>query len=474
MIARPRTSPWTGSHDLRELQLVAALAAVIMFVLLFMPLQTALLLAIVAAFGVLVLLDTWQTVVLLLLVRSSLDVVESVQVYGGLNLAGLLSALLVLTGLAHVAIYRVDLKRTPLVRPLCVLLGIWAVGVVLSGNPGASLQEWLRGLGSFLLYVLMVDLVREGGDDRRSMLVKVIIISTLVPMSFGLYQFATGTGNVFTPGFDRIRGTFVHPSPYAFYLLSVAPFAFVLARHARSGAGKVALSLLVPLMLFCVIVTFTRIAWAGLVVTILVFAFIRNRSLVLPIILAFVAIAAFVPPVAERLSNASTSSGTGGWRLAQWGDVLHLMAAWQLPFGIGLGSVDRLTGYATHNDYVRVFAETGVIGSIAFAVVYFKLIRGVLTSLSTARTPFHRDLTLAFLAVIFARLLMAFTDNIVDQPVLEWYFWSFAALIVSLPSFPGVRAQLPFIPAYRPSARPHVATPTPMPAPGAAPARSAR
>ncbi|HEX5368923.1 MAG TPA: O-antigen ligase family protein [Dehalococcoidia bacterium] len=474
MIARPRTSPWTGSHDVRELQLVAVLATVIMFVLLFMPLQTAILLAIVAAFAVLVMLDTWQTVVVLLVVRSSLDVVEGVQVYGGLNLAGLLSALLVLTGLAHVAIYRVDLKRTPLVRPLCVLLGVWAVGVVLSSNPGASLQDWLRGIGSFLLYVLMVDLVREGGDERRSMLVKAIIVSTLIPMSFGMFQFATGTGNVFTPGFDRIRGTFVHPSPYAFYLLSVAPFAYVLARHLRSGAGRVALNVLVPVMLFCVVVTFTRIAWAGLVVTILVFAYIRNRSLVLPIILAFAAIAVLVPPVADRLSNASATSGTGGWRVTQWSDVLGLMAAWQLPFGIGLGSVARLTGYAAHNDYVRILAETGVAGSIAFAVVYYKLIRGVLTALAGARTPLHRDLALAFLAVLVARLVMAFTDNIVDQPVLEWYFWSFAALIVSLPSFPGVRAQMPFVPTYHPSARPRTAAETPMATPGAMPARHAR
>jgi cell division protein FtsW (lipid II flippase) len=96
--------------------------------------------------------------------------------------------------------------------------------------------------------------------------------------------------------------------------------------------------------------------------------------------------------------------------------------------------VNDLTGTAAHTDYVRTIAETGVIGSAALLWLYVSLFKATNAALDRARNRFERDLVTAFLAVLLARLVMAFTDNIIVQPVLEWYFWSLAALVMAIGS----------------------------------------
>jgi hypothetical protein len=58
------------------------------------------------------------------------------------------------------------------------------------------------------------------------------------------------------------------------------------------------------------------------------------------------------------------------------------------------------------------------------------LLRIAIRGYREAATPFERDLMLAFLMAFTARAVTAFADNILVFPVLEWYFWSFAGLIV--------------------------------------------
>ena len=120
-------------------------------------------------------------------------------------------------------------------KPFALFLALAVVGIAVAPDQNKALQEWLRLAGVLCLYVLVVDLVRSR-DDVRIML-QLMLLSSLVPLSLGIYQYVTDTGNHETEGFNRIEGTFVHPSPYASYLLQLLPVAARTARSRRDDPG---------------------------------------------------------------------------------------------------------------------------------------------------------------------------------------------------------------------------------------------
>jgi O-antigen ligase len=430
-----------------QIAFAAGLGLIVIGAALFAPPEIAIAVAILGFFFVLALYDTWSMVLFLMLVRSSLDALSDTGVLAGQNIATWLSLLLIGVGLAYIASQRVELRKVPLARPFMALLGVWGAGVVVSLDPVASFQDWLRALGTFLLYVYLVHALSDEG--RRDLFLKVVVLSAVLPTMVGLYQLASGTGNEVTEGFNRIFATFAHPSPFAFYLLVILPLAAVMGLHSRTPATRFGAALLSILMAVCIIATFTRIAWLGLLVTLMILLWMRNRAGVMVVPLVVVVAVVLVPGVNDRLlGSGNLDSGEG--RLDLWGNALAHTSISQLPFGLGLDSVELLTGNAAHNDYVRLWIETGVLGIAAFAWLYVSAVRLGLQAVRARLPGYGSALAAAFVAVLVARLVMMLTDNLTVHPVLEWYLWALAALIVAVKmSGEDVSRQAAYLPGGR-------------------------
>jgi O-antigen ligase len=353
---------------------------------------------------------------------------------GDLNVAAILTGMLVVMGLAYIAVNRVNVSKIPLVWPFSTLLAVFSVGILYAPDPGAALQDWFRAVGFFMLYLLLVDLLRD--EKRTADVVAAVLFSAVVPVVFGVYQIATGAGDQFTEGFTRIAGTFTHPTPYAIYLATVLPIVVVAFVHARSDLAKLALGALAAAMVVCVIATFTRGAWVGLLVSLFVMGAVKYRValLVLPAVALLIWIA--VPGVQERLTGMGGDDSSIGWRTEQWEGALAIQSSWQRLTGAGLEAVDSRLGNSTHSDYVRIWVEAGVLGSVAFLWLYGSLARRTIAGYRALSSEYHRSIVLAFGAILVARLVMFAWDNLLVHPVLEWYFWSMAALTVAL----GARA----------------------------------
>jgi cation transport ATPase len=152
---------------------------------------------------------------------------------------------------------------------------------------------------------------------------------------------------------------------------------------------------------------------------------------VLRVPLAGIALFVAVPSIHSRFDEAGSDTGSVVWRQHQWERSLEVASPAQIAtIGAGLRSVDARLGEFTHNEYIRLLTETGIAGLAAVLVMNIALLRIAMRGYREAATPFERDLMLAFLMAFAARAVTAFSDNILIFPVLEWYFWSFAGLIV--------------------------------------------
>jgi O-antigen ligase len=418
----------------QDIWVAVAAGALVALLMLALPMEAALASALVGAFVILAFVDTRVAVLALVLVRATVDVTATVPLVAAsgaadVNAAAMMSLLVIALGVAHIATNRIDILRMPLVKPFLLFLGIAVLGIALAPDKARAIQDWLRVAGAFSLYVLVVDLVRTRADLRWFL--RVMLASATIPVAVGVYQYFTGTGNRDTEGFNRIMGTFTHPSPYASYLVTLVPFAVVFFLHTNSRLARVVLAAAIPVMVFSIYATQTRIAWIGLLVVVMVFMSTRARWTLFLVPVLAVAVVVASPSIRQRFDEATSETGSVFWRQQQWQRAINVASPPELvTVGAGLGAVDETLGNFAHNEYVRLLVETGALGLIVTIVLYKRLFELTLEGYRRASTPFQRDLMLALLMAFASRVVIAGSDNIVAFPVLEWYFWAAAGLIV--------------------------------------------
>ena len=98
--------------------------------------------------------------------------------------------------------------------------------------------------------------------------------------------------------------------------------------------------------------------------------------------------------------------------------------------GAGLHAIQTDLGELSHNEYLRILVEAGVVGLTLTIIMYLSLFKYALRGFRDADSPYKRDLMLAFMMVWCSRIVMVGADNLLAITVIEWYFWAFAAVIV--------------------------------------------
>lgn len=424
-----------------DLSLALAMGAIVALLILTLPMPAALASSLIGAFVLLALVDTRVAVLGMVLIRPAADVTTTIPLLStsgasNVNANALMSLVIIFLGISHIALNRVDVRRIPLAMPFAAFVGITILGVGVAPDANRALQDAIRIFGTLMLFILCVDALPSRTDQRW--LIRVIVLSSIIPLTVGMYQLVTNSGDA-DKGFNRIYGTFVNPPPYADYLVQLLPLAVVFLFHTRSRLTRLSLAVLVPLIAFSIYATQTRGAWIGVLIMLMVLLWTRARWTLLFVPIAVAAMYFAVPSVRARVSEATSGTCVSRtycdssvlWRALQWQAAIRIPSPPQLAtVGAGLSAVDVTFGVPTHNEYVRLLVETGALGALAVFVLYRRLFFLTLKAYRNAASSYQRDLALAFMAVFISRLVMAASDNILDIVVIEWYFWAFAALIV--------------------------------------------
>jgi O-antigen ligase len=98
--------------------------------------------------------------------------------------------------------------------------------------------------------------------------------------------------------------------------------------------------------------------------------------------------------------------------------------------GIGFNEVEltRSEAKAPHNDLIRVYVETGLIGLAAYTWLLVALGLQARASLRRAPPGIHRGLAVAFAASLAGIVSLSLTANVITQLAILWYFVTIVAL----------------------------------------------
>jgi O-antigen ligase len=325
-------------------------------------------------------------------------------------------------------------------------LTIPVIHVAGSGTISQELIRWL-GIGALAtMFCLAAHAVRT--PRRLRFLQGTLMVAAVYPIVDALRQYAAGDLTV-RPGqsdsFAAVRGPFEHPNYFAFYLLVIMTIGLVTLIEERRLAIRLALVVLLGASSVCLVLTYTRSAWVGFAIVVLVLGLLAYRFLLIAGVV-LLAIAAFALPgsarkVEARFSDlsdraAAQSSNSWDWRYNMWKKMVPY--GWHTPaFGRGFGSYDHQTvkvfglqnrdyplyidasghvkGFGAHNDYVKTFVESGLLG-LALWVLWLLGLLG--TAIRATRAPPVRGTAFAMVALMVAFIAISATDNIQGYPLV--------------------------------------------------------
>ncbi|MET0492230.1 MAG: O-antigen ligase family protein [Actinoplanes sp.] len=327
------------------------------------------------------------------------------------------------------------------VSPLGLALLLVGATALVSGlgaeRPSASLLEALRILTVVVMFVVLEQLVPEHGMARKLLIAcyaaLAVVLAYTVVLSLAGHPPAEVKGS-----FTRISGPFSQSTTFGRYLMFLVVFGVAIYRYL-SGRARLALGVLLGLSFVFLLLTNTRGAILGTAIGLVVVA-VLQRSGRLFAAMAVTAIAALVlmPSVGARFAQLGDERAVGGgptgntleWRLDYWGEILTL-AEHNPVTGIGPNMTQVQTDEAKkpHNDFLRAYVETGVLGLLAYlAMVVLLLHTGVRALRRAPPGTLDRGIAVGFLAAAVCFVAVSAASNVLSNVATLWYLMVFAAV----------------------------------------------
>jgi len=318
---------------------------------------------------------------------------------------------------------------------LLVFVAAAAISLPSATNLRAGGLELLRILAAVMMFIVLEQLIVNHDVLRRVLLAA--FLSLVFPLAYTLSGFvASGPASEVKGAFTRITGPFSTSNVFARYLMLMIIFGVALYPHLGRRL-RLALGAALALSSVFLLLTYTRTAIIGTAIGVVLVGALHSRRLLLGLLVLAVCAFLLVPQLSSRftqLGEPATSADVASrntltWRINYWTEVLPLANSSPVT-GIGLTSTQFATDEAKqpHNDFVRAYVETGLIGLGAYLAVLVALVALGLRAVRVSPPgTLDRGVAVGFLGCAVAFVAVSLAANVLSNVVLLWYLFAFAA-----------------------------------------------
>ncbi|NCB41864.1 MAG: hypothetical protein EOM59_04515 [Clostridia bacterium] len=358
-----------------------------------------------------------------------------------------------------------------------MIILFFAVGLLLMTLnrpfPSVALAGYRAQVEYMVWFLLILRLTEDKADAKA--LCYAFAGTVFVLCLHGIYQYIIGveipdswTSNTEMGVRTRVFSITGSPNIFGSLIVMAAPTMAALVYSCQKTFWKLFYLGCTVLMCLCILFTFSRGAWVGLIVAVIIFSLYVDKRLLGMMAAAMAAILVLVPSITSRLTYLFTSdyaqaSAIGG-RTLRWevGHNLLMENSPWLGFGLGrfggavamnnqlLDQTEEFKYFYMDNYYLKTLVEMGFVGLIIFLLLLAVLavygLRAVYRSGLYYRgdkraDPFIRNIgnTKLLSAGIFSGLSGVLThcyfENIFEEPYMMSYFWGLAAILIYLGFF---------------------------------------
>lgn len=376
----------------------------------------------------------WYMLLGIFVLRSSLDGFKVDNGTNGLDPGTVVGAMFIVVAVAWLLAQHRAGRLQPISRTSRAVICL-AVAAIASAFGSASMIDSLQSASKLVSIALMLLVLEQHlavRPDRIGPLIAAMFISLIVPMVFAYSQQISGTAlrAAAEPTIGRVRGTFVHPNPFATYLITCILAAVALIPHVRSRYRIwLALAIFVPLpMLF---LTYSRSGWLGLTTGLITIGILQDKRIIVGFVAAIIIVLAFVPSAGGRFSDLSHTErvtqtadpNSLAWRIRYWGEILPYVKDTPVT-GIGSEMTRRTNpqGFDPHNGFVQALVEMGAFGLSALIGVIVSIGLDLRRGLRRFRSNSpERGMVVAATATAVGVLTVLPSENVLVSAANWWY-----------------------------------------------------
>ena len=345
-------------------------------------------------------------------------------------------------------------KYTPINAWIIMFISIYALVAITSLSVITSLQIALLVISFMLFYFVVVNSIttRKQLDVILGLFVGVALIVSL----YGIYQYLfAGTfasssfldKEMFQDITTRVSGTFDNPNVMGEYLLLAIPIAFSYLFSQKGWLKKVIALGVIGIMAVCLALTYSRGCYLGLVVCIGVFLLLINLKFILLFLAGIIAMPFVLPKsIMNRLTSiGNTEDSSTSYRISIWKGAINMIKDyWYRPIGQGtaaFNSIYPLYSYNgvgaehTHNLFLQLLIETGIVGFITFIGLIFKFYQYLFSGLKICKDRILSVRLIAFVSGMTGFIIQSLFDNTWYNNRIILIFWMFIALAIVTRNF---------------------------------------
>lgn len=327
-------------------------------------------------------------------------------------------------------------------------LAIYVLIIVLSTFNSVDFKSSLTAfIGKTLEYVLLYFAVIDTVNTKKRIYV---IVGGIVVAAFGLildsgFQYFTGLDlfRHFAMNDDhRLKASFGNANDLAGWLILITPLLITSTffRKKQNKIITVILGITSYLAALCLLLTYSKAAILGLILSclILLFYFRLNKKFLIFLVILILAVVFISNKKGYVFNLLSVNSTSVLVRKNLWKRAINMAADYPI-LGSGPSTYVSLIGRYSegwepntaypHNSFLHIAAETGIAGLLAFLWIILRLAKEAIKKLKRNRD----NVQLAgFSLGIIAFLFQSFFDTNLTALQLIVPFWIFVGLTVSL------------------------------------------
>ena len=241
----------------------------------------------------------------------------------------------------------------------------------------------------------------------------------------------------------RVFSIIGSPNILGSLMVLLIPLSLSLVYFEKKIFKKILFGLISLSMVACLLFTFSRGAWIGCIVAILVFAFIADRRMLIPLFVGSLLAALFIPSVRDRviylLSDQYVASSTKGGRIGRLLKGLDMLKQ-NLWFGLGFGRFGGAVAinnkipdaFYSDNYYLKMVVETGLLGLSAFLLLLYNVIAWSLRTIHQIKISRYSYIAQGAFAGICGVLVHCAFENVFEYTAMTVYFWLLVGVIMYL------------------------------------------
>ncbi|GKU23944.1 O-antigen ligase family protein [Clostridium folliculivorans] len=328
---------------------------------------------------------------------------------------------------------------------LIIFLGIMVLSAIYASDKSLAIKESIR----FFTYIVTMYLVSQCFDEReKERVIFTFIITTFVISVLGIIQYFTGIGadmHIYSSARPRIQATLDNPNTLgAFQVLMLFPLLSLMRVKQKNITLKIFIIITTVLCFSNIVISMSRSALIGLGVGLILLIFIFGKKILI-LIVPVGAVVLAMPSALSRIKQITDKTQNDS-RIKIWNVAAKMMK--DHPIG-GVGNGNFITNYPkyvkmypqfkeegvdvfpSHNSYLKVGSELGVIGELSFIVILLLILREAFYFIKNKGESLNSYFIEGFVVVIIPFLVMNCFDNILFVPKVATYFWIMVAMLFS-------------------------------------------